>query len=426
MSDGRESERACPPLHTKDKQMAFNIFKWLFKKNEDENTQTGLRVGLKDFMDNEVSDNPVSIEYYLQRMAFWAIVRKIGAAVASIEWQTYRRGKNIRAKEYWMWNTEPNPNQSKEEFFQQLIGKLFSEKEALVVEMANGYRYVADSFSRTSNIGGDIFTGITIHEKTIDNTYRAKDVIYITYNGVSLNQVMAAVAAAQGKLINSATKSYVRNQGMHGVLNISDNAEAEEGFDEKYDELINNKMKRFFNAENAVLPLFEGYEFDVKESTGGSTKSSLSGTRDIRSLYDDIVELTAETMGVPLSIVNGKSVTKEDFSHFITATVMPLVEMIREEINRKLFGYYLVTSGTYIIASYASIRYTDLFEIAESIDKLISSGTFCINDIRVRLGLKEIDKPWAKQHWITKNYSPAEELLTGMVESEGKEDSDSE
>lgn len=406
--------------------MGFNIFKWLTRKTEDEQTQTGTRVPVKDFMDNDSSADLPGVEYYLQRMAFWTIVRKIGSAVASVEWETYRRGSSVKAKEYWSWNFEPNPNQSAEEFFRKLIGELFLNGEALVVEIGPGYRYVADSFNVVQKLNGDEYQNVIAYGQNINRNFSAKEVLHFTYDGVRLKQVMASVAGAQGRLIKSASSAYIRNQGTRGVLRIDELAEADSDFDETYDDLVNDKFKKYFTAENAVLPLFKGYEFDTQESTGGSTKSSLSGTRDIRSMYDDIIDLTAQAMGVPASIVNSKKVEKDDFSHFLTATIMPLVKMIAEEINRKMFGSGLVYAGTYVSPNYSNIKYTDLFDIADPIDKLIGSGTFSINDIRQRLGFDTIEEDWAKQHWMTKNYSPAPELLAGLENPEGKEDTENE
>jgi hypothetical protein len=46
------------------------------------------------------------------------------------------------------------------------------------------------------------------------------------------------------------------------------------------------------------------------------------------------------------------------------------------------------------------------------VDKLIGSGAFCINDIRVVCGEQIIDEPWAWQHYVTKNYEAIEAALT--------------
>ena len=402
--------------------MAFS-FKTLFQKQA--KAQASTRVAVRDFLDNPTDASLPGVEYFLQQMAFWTIVRKIGAAIGAIEWETYRRGDKVKAKEYWSWNYEPNPNQTKEEFFQALVGALYKNGEALVVEVGD-YRYVADSFGTEKSLSGDIYTDVVVRGQSLNRTYLAKDVLHFTLSGIGMTAVLQAVSTSEGKLIKSASSSYIRNQGTRGVLHIDDLAEADADFDETYEDLINDKFKKYFTAENAVLPLFKGYDFSMQESTGGSTKASLSGTRDIRSMYDDIVELTAQTFGVPLSIVTGKNVTKEDFSQFLTSVVKPVAEMIAQEINRKVYGQRLTFQGTHIGANYGNVKHLDIFEIADPIDKLIGSGALTINDIRKRLGLDPIDAEWADEHWMTKNYSPAEELLTGVENTEGKEEGSDE
>lgn len=403
--------------------MAFERIKKIFAKTNTE--PTGTRISKRDFLDGPIDGvDVIAVQDYLQQMAFWSIVRKIGSAVAAVEWETYRKHKRVNGKESWAWNFEPNPNQTKVQFFQKLVGQLYATGEALVVEWGgNGYRYIADSFATTQSLGGDKYADVIIHGQQIANkTYQSKDVLHVTLAGDNVNLVLAGIVGAEGVLIKSASNAYIRNQGMHGILHIDDLAEAEQDFEETYADLVNDKMRKYFTAENAVLPLFKGYDFREQESTGGSTKSSLSGTRDIRSLYDDIVEYVAQAMGVPVSIVTGKQLTKEDFDQFITHTVKPIVEMFGEELNRKIYGMDRVQNGAYIAPNYGHIKHSDLFDIADPIDKLIGSGAFSVNDIRKRLGLEPIDEDWANEHWMTKNYAPAGEVLTGFVESDGKEE----
>jgi hypothetical protein len=92
--------------------------------------------------------------------------------------------------------------------------------------------------------------------------------------------------------------------------------------------------------------------------------------------------------------------------------------MLHEEINRKRSGYEGFTQGTFIKIDTKTVKHIDLLSVATSIDKLISSGAFCINDIRVAVGDQPIDEPWAKQHFMTKNYSTVEDLLK-MLNEEG-------
>ena len=397
--------------------MGFNIFKWILKPRENEPTTE--KVAVSDFLDNESDAYITGLENYLLRMAFWSIVRKIGAAVAAVEWETFRRGKKVKAREYWSWNSEPNPNQTRGEFFRQLIGELFQHQEVVIVESRYG-RYVADAFSVIRYLSGDIYGNITSRGEQIPGVYHVGDVLRITLDGDQVRGILSGIAASEGKLLASATKNYIREKGTRGILNVSEIAEASHDFEKIYEDLINEKFERYFTAENAVLPLYEGYDFRESEQKGSATQSNIVGTRDIRNLLDDIVELTAQTMGVPVSIVTGKNITDADFKTFMTFTVQPIVSMIAQEINRKLYGRELVFAGSYIVPNYAAVKYTDLFDVANPIDKLIGSGAFCINDIRQRLGLDVIDEPWAQQHWMTKNYSSVEDLLEPTESDQAK------
>lgn len=113
--------------------MAFNIFRWIFGGDK-ENTGPATRVAVKDFLDNETDMAMDAISVYIQRMAFWTCVRRIGDALGAVEWETYRRGKKVRSGEYWAWNYSPNPKQTRQEFMSCLVAQLYLHQEALVVE----------------------------------------------------------------------------------------------------------------------------------------------------------------------------------------------------------------------------------------------------------------------------------------------------
>ena len=394
--------------------MAFNLFRWIASKNENESEETGMKVSLTDFKDEEIGSALINVELFMQKLAFGTAIRKIAAAVSAVEWETIRKGKKVQTLEYWSWNYSPNPNQTREEFFTDLINTLYSKQEALVVQTRQGYRYVADCFTKTEYLTGDIYTDITAHNDSIPGVFRADDVLHLSIEGEKIKALLMMISANEGKLIKSAQLNYLKSQGTRGILDIDDFAEAQPDFEETYEELVQEKFKNYVSNANAVLPMYKGYNFRETETKGGSTKSELAGSRDIRNMLDDIVEFTAQAFGMPVSILTGKNITTADFQTFMTQIAQPLIVKIANEINRKLYGQKLVKSGTYIAPNMAGIKYIDVFDVATSVDKLISSGAFCVNDIRVRLGMDTIDEPWAWQHWMTKNYAPTEELLEGV------------
>lgn len=66
------------------------------------------------------------------------------------------------------------------------------------------------------------------------------------------------------------------------------------------------------------------------------------------------------------------------------------------------------------------IKHIDLLDAAGSIDKLVSSGVECINDIRALLGQPLIPEEWANRHFITKNYAQVADLLAEFEKGANK------
>ncbi len=102
-------------------------------------------------------------------------------------------------------------------------------------------------------------------------------------------------------LIAYASKAYQKSRGSRGVLNIDAQAQAQDDFSETLQELMNNYFKRFFNTDNAVLPLYDGYKY---EDIGSKTYSNET-TRDIKAMTDDIFDFTARAFSFPPSLAKG-------------------------------------------------------------------------------------------------------------------------
>ena len=53
----------------------------------------------------------------------------------------------------------------------------------------------------------------------------------------------------------------------------------------------------------------------------------------------------------------------------------------------------------------------DLFANAANVEKLIGTGAFTINDVRRAAGQEEINEPWARQSFMTKNIAPISNVV---------------
>lgn len=367
-------------------------------------------------MTDILSDSDVKnaiYEVYLRELAFWTCVNKIANAISKCEFKTFFENKEEMGKEYFLWNYEPNQNQNATTFINKLIGKLYRDNECLIVEV-NERLYVADSYSKDVFALKDYkFSAITINGYTLSEKLDMSEVLFFELNSVDMRRVMNGMYESYSKLIVYAQNAYRKSRGHKGILNIEGIAEEKENFDDTFEELMSTHFKNFFEKDSAVLPLFEGYNFqDISQN---AKTYSTESTRDIKALADDIFEFTARGFSFPPSLAKGDvQDTGKATDELLTFVIDPLVKMIQQEINRKRNGFLGIKKGNYIKIDTLAVKHIDIFDIATPVDKLISSGAFTINNILRVLGEPKIEEEWADQHFMTKNYSKIQDLLKGL------------
>lgn len=385
--------------------MGLNFKKWLVEKLGGTVEQTKIvDVDWQEFLG--LMDNA-----YIRELAFWTCVNKIANALSKCEFKTYLGNKSVKKTEYYLWNVEPNKNQNASAFLTKLIGKLYLNNEALVVE-ANGQIFVADDYQKTVYAMYDHrFSGVTVENFTFAKTFYQNEVLYFQLNSIDMRRLVNLLYSSYNDLMQYAANAYKKSRGSRGILDIDAQAQAEDDFSETLQELMTNYFKRFFESENAVLPLYDGYKYTELQSKTYSSES----TRDIKALADDIFDFTARAFSFPPSLAKGDvQDTGKATDELLTFCIDPLARMLEKEINRKRNGLAGFLSGNYLKIDTTAVKHIDIFDIATPVDKLISSGAFTINDIRRLIGESRIDESWADQHFITKNYSTIQELLDSL------------
>lgn len=362
-------------------------------------------------------------ELYIRELAFWTCVNKIANAVSKCEFKTYYHNKETKGKEYYLWNYEPNQNQNAAGFIYKLIAQLYRKNECLVVEI-NHRLYVAESYIKEVYALRDYqFSGISFDGYTLQETLDMSDVMFFELNSADMRKLMNGMYDSYSKLITYAQNAYQKSRGHKGILNIAGVAQEQDNFNETFEELMSTHFKNFFGKDNAVLPLFDGYNYqDISQN---AKTYSTESTRDIKALADDIFEFTARAFSFPPSLAKGDvQDTTKATDELLTFAVDPLVKMIQQEINRKRNGKDGLKQGNYLKIDTLAVKHVDIFDIATPIDKLISSGAFTINDILQVIGKPKIDESWADQHFMTKNYSEIGAILKGITEENGGENSE--
>lgn len=384
----------------------------------------GIRLGIRNLFNNktteissqEIDDQPdeerieaICAEEFMIHVA----INLIAGVISKCELRTFINYSEVRGDEYYLWNYEPNCNQSKYEFLHELVSRILYFNESLVFE-AGGQLFIADGYSQ----GTEVFTQRTFYNISsssfmLNGTRKMSDVMYFRLNNKSIKNLLGELCDGYGELMSVAYDKFTKSGGEKGILTIdaakvSGQAKhVDKTFDEIMDDMMNNRFKKFFKSRNAVMPLFQGYQY---ESKGGqeSTKKSTSELKDFTDIDDRIVIKVANAFNIPVPLLKGDIADIEKVTHnFLTFCIEPLVDFMQTEINRKRSGKN-VLNGTYMMIDTKSIMHIDLFAIAEKIDKLIASGMYSIDELRKYCGDSQLHTEFSDKHFITKNYKDME------------------
>lgn len=349
-----------------------------------------------------------SQDYAVKRLCFEQCMNLISSAMGRAEVRTYVGRRETREGEYWLWNVEPNTNQSSTAFWQKIVWSMMTKNEALIISTRkrDGTEglVVADSFS-----AGKIYpakqreyTSVRVGETTYEKTFREGDVIHLTMHHLNADGPLAAIAESYAAMIAAAQTQYTDDRGRKLKVHVSQLASGQENFEEKFGETINKQIKPFFANANAVLPEFDGYEYtEFARSRGANSES-----KELRALIDDVLAYTARSLLIPLPLVSGDNQdTKDAMRRFLTSVIDPIADQMSEEINRKRYGYERWRAGDYVRVDTSSIQHFDVFDMAASVEKLVGSGAYTINDIRRAVGEEPIPEEWADKHYMTLNIS---------------------
>ena len=386
--------------------MAFHFFKWLIRSRDAPEVTT-----MEEMFD-------LFTDCYVRELAFQSCVNLTANAVSKCEIKTFLGGKEVKGREYYLWNLSPNQNQTSAAFWHKLVDRLYRDRTALVVENG-GKLYVADSFSRKEYaLYDDVFSQVAVGDFTFQRTFAASEVLFFELAAQDAKRVVDGLYESYARLIAYGMKGYQRSRGEKGVLELDTNAAGDAKFKETYEEIKNSGFRKFAQAESAVLPMWRG----MKYTSLGAKTYNADTTRDIRAMIDDVTDFTARAYGIPASLLNGTVQNVDSATdQFLTFCVDPLADALQEEINRKRNGLDGLRRGDFVQFDTGRIKHIDLLDVAGSVDKLISSGVECVNDIRALLGQPLINEPWAWKHFMTKNYADIEKVLTALVEGEQSE-----
>ncbi|KPI46283.1 portal protein [Clostridioides difficile] len=337
---------------------------------------------------------------FYKEFALRSCISIIANALVLSEFQTFINAKPVKEKNYYLFNIEPNKNQNATEFWQEVITRLVYDNECLVIQ-ENEQLFVAESFSVDKYVFyEDIYKDVTIRNYKLDRSFRESDVLYFKLNVESIKTVIDYLYNDYKDLLSSAMKGYKKNNSEKGVLEIDTNYPQTREAQERLNDLMNNKFKRYFESDNAVLPLSNGLKY-----TENTKASSIKDSRDIRAIIDDVMDFVCAAFHVPAGLVKGNVSGVEGITdNFLNFSVNPIARLITAEITRKMYGRDKFFEKSYVKVDTQKIANMGLEKISKASDLLFRIGVNSINDNLEMLGREKINEDWADEHYVTKNY----------------------
>lgn len=348
-------------------------------------------------------------EIFYKELAIQTAITLIANAIAKCEIKVYENNKEVQNKFYYRLNISPNKNQNSSQLWHEAIEKMIYKNESLIIDV-NEELFVADGYGTDNRpILGDLYTGVSVGPISFNKIFKSDEVIKLKLNNVHIKKLIDGLYEQYGELLAYAAKSYKKSNGSKFKLDLENIKAGDPNFQKLYEELISKQLKTFIESDNAVYLQFKGY--DLQDVSPKSNKDST----DFRNLRRDIFEIVAQAFQIPVSLMLGNITNIDEIVNvFLTFCIDPIANMITEETTRKYsVDYNSWLKGTYTKADTSTIKHIDILDVAEKVDKLISSGNCCIDETRKLTGFDPLDTEFSKQHFITKNYDTVENRLKG-------------
>ncbi len=347
----------------------------------------------------EINDSLKVLE--LEKIAIQTAIGYIASAVSQCEFRTFLNGTETKGQEYYRWNYSPNKNQNSSQFIWEVVESLIYNGEALIIEEKNQL-FLADAYTTNENgINERIFENIMVDGDTL-RSRKAKDVIWMVFDNNDIRPLLSEVCHEYEALIEEAVKGYKQQHAEKGILNIDARLRGNAEDEIIRNDLLNNRFKKYFSADSAVLPLNSGYTYTSQTKNTAKT----SEVSDVKTLTDEIYNRVGQIFRVPPTLLRGE-IGDVDASqkNFLRYAVKPVVKLLETEITRKMYGYDAYVKGSYLSIDTSRLEVTGVFDMAEKVDKLIACGVYSIDEARRKTGEPELGTPEAQKHFITKNYS---------------------
>jgi HK97 family phage portal protein len=374
----------------------------VFKRN----SELGFMFDVEMFQDN-------SNRVHMKRLAIDTCASFLGRTISQSEFRIKNGDKFEKNELYYRLNVRPNKNMTASTFWQTVITKLIYDNECLIIQADDDDLLIADDFEHNEYaVMEDTFIKVKVKEYEFKRSFRQKEVIHLRYSNEKLSPLIDGLFTDYGDLFGRILNSQKRKNQIRGTVDMDMIAAKSREQQAKLQEFIDNMYKAISEKDVAIIPQQPGFKY---AETSGGTSGSGQSVEEINKVTNGFLDQVAMAIGIPVSLLHGDMADVEkQTKNFMMFTVSPLLKKVKDEANYKFFSKSDYLKGKKIEVK--SISYNSLFDMATSIDKLVSSGAFTGNEIRQEAGYEASADPNLDKHYITKNYQEMDSAKGGENE----------
>lgn len=383
-------------------------------------------MGILSFLERKVKTSELSTivetaagQIYFKELALQIAMSYIANTISKCEFKVYNGGKEIHDELYYMLNVNPNPNQNSSQFLNAMVMKYYRNRDGCLVypDTQRNRLYIADGFSVDERpLSENVFDSVSIGYETLPRKFKASEVFYFRLDDVRIKGLIDSAFGDYNKIMQSAIDAFVRRNGKKYKLTLEQYKAGDPAFVQLYESMLKKQLEAFITNANAVYPEFRGQKLEEFSNT---TTTGSGNVTDVIGIRKEMFETVAQAFKIPLAMMYGNITSINDMINmYLTFAIDPLADMIGEEITRKMYPFAAWKRGNYVKVDTSCISHVDILDVADKVDKAISSGVVCIDEMRKRLDMPELGDELGKKHFVTKNYSATEDALTEQAKNE--------
>jgi HK97 family phage portal protein len=346
-------------------------------------------------------DIPTSLA--VKELAVFCATSLIGNAISQCEIKTYENGKPVKGTDYYSLNIKPNKNESASQFWCKVIQTMYTsglERGALCF-VRNNEMFCADDYTIQDKdpFKGNTYTGISVDGVNVQGDMKSNKAIVFKMESKNAYVLINSMYNEYGQLVADAMQKFEDSNVSKYKLKIEGIQAGDETFNSEFETYLKEPIQKFVGNSTNVLVEYDGRALEKFEN--GSDKNA----DDVRNLITQVFTIVGKAFKIPDSLMLGNITNMaEVVDEFLTFAVDPVADMIGKTLTAQYYTPMEFAQGNYYKVDTSKINHMSPTKLADSIDKLISSGFMTINEVRYLFDYDTATEDFCNKHILTKNY----------------------